>query len=328
MIVTHPTFADAPVLAARLGLKLFPVRLIPGPNGTLNKVPAVKGGHGYLDATDDPAVLAEWARQYPDAAIGVPCRPNGIIVLDDDSHIKGRGILAEWQVRLGGLSPTLPHTSIRGGKHLLFTDPGGKLIGRLGDDPGDDCEVKCNGYVVLTSLPDDWRTRLAPLPTPWIDAIRKPERAAARPNPAFHATASEWITTHADALGITGDAAGADHTKLFFPCPWQDEHTTGNGERDAALFVDDAGTIGFFCFHSHCQGRTIAEVAAALDLPDPFPEVVIDGIEEQERSAPLTEQRFAELLVARGGRDLRWVLERRRWYAWTSKCWEDSSLEE
>ena len=84
MIVNHPTFVDAPIIAARLGLKLFPVRLIPCSNGSLNKVPAIRGGHGYLDATDDVAVLTAWASAHPDAAIGVPCRPNGFIALDND----------------------------------------------------------------------------------------------------------------------------------------------------------------------------------------------------------------------------------------------------
>ena len=155
-------------------------------------------------------------------------------------------------------------------------------------------------------------------------AVRRRLAALASSN----ATASDWIATHAHSLRITGDAAGADHTKVFFPCPWIDEHTTGHNDREAALFVDDAGSVGFHCFHSHCQGRTVSDVAAALGLPDPFPEVVIEGVEEQERSGPLTEQRFAELLVARDGQDFRYVLERKRWYAWTGKCWGDSSLEE
>ena len=109
MIVNHPTFADAAALATRLGLKLFPVRLIPGPHGALNKVPAVKGGHGYLDASDDPAVLTGWATAYPRAAIGVPCRPNGFIALDNaasyDPPPLAPGAGATTTVTLDGAAP-------------------------------------------------------------------------------------------------------------------------------------------------------------------------------------------------------------------------------
>lgn len=43
-------------------------------------------------------------------------------------------------------------------------------------------------------------------------------------------------------------------------CPWESEHSHGNGPKDAALHVKDGKVVGFHCFHAHCAARTLRDV--------------------------------------------------------------------
>ena len=43
-------------------------------------------------------------------------------------------------------------------------------------------------------------------------------------------------------------------------CPWEAEHTHGNGAKDAALHVKDGRVVGFHCFHAHCAERTLRDI--------------------------------------------------------------------
>lgn len=59
-------------------------------------------------------------------------------------------------------------------------------------------------------------------------------------------------------------------------CPWESEHTHGNGEKDAALQVRDGKVVGFHCFHSHCADRTLRDIkkwfGIAVGLEHPLTE--------------------------------------------------------
>lgn len=57
--------------------------------------------------------------------------------------------------------------------------------------------------------------------------------------------------------------AEQDGDKLYIPCPWQSEHTTPNGPKDAVVFFDPAGQPkGFKCLHAHCANRHLKDVLA------------------------------------------------------------------
>src|SRR5258708_11383679 len=49
-------------------------------------------------------------------------------------------------------------------------------------------------------------------------------------------------------------------------CPWEAEHTHGNGTKDAALHVKDGKVVGFHCFHAHCAARTLRDVRTWFGL--------------------------------------------------------------
>jgi len=355
VIVNHPTFADAPALAVRLGLKLFPVRLVSTTKG-LNKVPA-HGGHGHLDATDDPAQLETWARQHAADAIGVPCRANGFDVVDDDAHHPPPPpavLLADLEATPLGPLDSLVHTSVGGGRQLWFRSAD---IPMRGKRKGEAFDYKANGYVVLTHLPDDWRAQLRPLPEPWLDFFRKADHATSPIN-ALPTTPVAFDNATLDAIVSTVAPSWTEGSRNFlalYLAGWllkagvpiedvrqvigalaaNDEQRPSRlsaVERTAAKLQRGEPAVGWSGLSSLVDEPT-ADALAAL-LPDT--EIIIEDVEERtteptsERTSyvHLTEQRFAELLVRRDGEDILWVLERDCWYAWTGKRWEASSLEE
>lgn len=87
--------------ATRLGWSVFPQH---------GKRPAIRGGHGYLDATTDPTQIARWWREYPNANIGVSCVASGILAVDiDDGQDWPQGLRCFIRQYTGG-----------GGTHLLY----------------------------------------------------------------------------------------------------------------------------------------------------------------------------------------------------------------
>ncbi len=94
------------------------------PNG---KVPAIQGGHGFKDASDDPKVLAAWREQYPDANWGMPTGAvSGYDVFDIDvpkpeegKTDDGRKAFMELE-RIHGEVNTRVVMTPSGGMHLYF----------------------------------------------------------------------------------------------------------------------------------------------------------------------------------------------------------------
>jgi len=62
-----------------------------------------------------------------------------------------------------------------------------------------------------------------------------------------------------------------DEITWAIPCPWKYNHTTGNGERDAAIIQHPPGRFfpAFHCFHAHCSELGLPDL---LDLLEVSPE--------------------------------------------------------
>ena len=63
--------------------------------------------------------------------------------------------------------------------------------------------------------------------------------------------------------------------KHFVRCPWEDEHTTPapRGGGDTLVFDGNTSTTGypgFYCAHSHCEGRYLKHVAGIWDDLDRY----------------------------------------------------------
>lgn len=154
---------------AGLGFCVFPVY----PN---SKHPAIE--KWQEKATCDPAVIAEWWAQRPDANIGAHPGASGHCVIDVDVKAGARGpeTLAELSSVLGALPPTMTMRTASSGLHLWFAGVGPSTIGRLGegiDTRGDRGFVVMPGssidgaeYVIDVDLdpaplPEAWSARLA-----------------------------------------------------------------------------------------------------------------------------------------------------------------------
>ncbi|MCV6986078.1 bifunctional DNA primase/polymerase [Mycobacterium shinjukuense] len=148
------------------------------------KVPAIAGGRGVLDATDDVATVARWwGGEHAGANIGGRV-PESMVVIDVDPRHGGNDSIARHERRHGRLPETLTTLSGRGdgGRHLFFRRPAGKLSGRrLG--PGLDVKTS-SGYTVLppsihAGTGQPYRRVVAPVAAPpaWLVALLLPERA-------------------------------------------------------------------------------------------------------------------------------------------------------
>jgi hypothetical protein len=132
------TGAAALAYAERLGWAVFPLA---------GKVPAVRGGRGYLDATADPETIASFWKRYPRSNIGVSCIGSGFIALDVDPRHGGDETLAEIESRYGSLPHTVRQHTGGGGLHILFGAPR-DLQARGSIGPGID--VKWRGSIVVS----------------------------------------------------------------------------------------------------------------------------------------------------------------------------------
>jgi hypothetical protein len=166
---------------ARGGLKVFPCK----PRG---KAPLSE--HGFHDATTDEQQIRAWWGETPDANIGLPMAPNGLVAIDVDRHNGNNGpaTLAGLIAEHGALPPTMEAQTGGDGRHLVYQQPEGKLVGKLG--PG--LDVKAEGYILAepsvhpsgkiyswTRHPETCPAVV--LPAAWLALLRKPEAPASTP---------------------------------------------------------------------------------------------------------------------------------------------------
>jgi putative DNA primase/helicase len=121
---------------ARQRLATFPLR--PGAKTPLTD-------HGHLDATTDPGVLTDWWGRWPDANVGIACRPSGLVVVDVDPRNGGDDSLADLERQYGSL-PATWRALTGGGVHAIFQAPGDVPLVDGALAPGID--LKANGYIV------------------------------------------------------------------------------------------------------------------------------------------------------------------------------------
>jgi putative DNA primase/helicase len=110
--------ATALAYAQDRGWPVFPTKLVPRRDGTLDKVPCIKWGKG---AARDPGTIREWWQRWPDAVISIPTGARtGIVILDIDCK-KGRNGFDTLADLGKAILPDTPmsHTP-SGGVHVYF----------------------------------------------------------------------------------------------------------------------------------------------------------------------------------------------------------------
>lgn len=196
---------EAALRYAKRGWHCFPCK----PN---SKAPATR--HGLHDATTVFAQLERMFAPMEAANVAVATgRASGIVVVDIDGD-EGHDSLARLEEQYGNLPATASTVTPRGGAHLFFKHPGGRVpcsTSRLGpaiDVRGD------GGYVLLPPsrvnrrpYEVDQQAKIATMP-PWLEGlcVMKPaERRRAVP-------AEEWITMV--RTGIPEGRRNADLTRF------------------------------------------------------------------------------------------------------------------
>ncbi len=141
--------------------------------------------HGFHAATLDPDRLAEMLRLHPRGLLAARTgAPSGTVVIDvDPPGIETMRML----ISEGVLPRTLAAVTGRGGYHLVYGHPGGKIMSGAGKGgPGVDIKAD-GGYVVappsvhpVTRRPYSWLgspgDELTPLPGFWTERLRESAR--------------------------------------------------------------------------------------------------------------------------------------------------------
>jgi hypothetical protein len=240
-----------------------------------DKAPATK--HGFKDATTDRAAIVNWWRRRPDANVAIATGLlSSLVVLDVDPRNGGDRELHELRRIHGDLPETLVADTGGGGVHYYFRLPEGSLrSGALA--PG--LDVKADGGYVLAPPsvhPSGggyrWQgnpnaVQLAACPDWIVEAMRHGKRSRGGRDVHDGADARDSsLGKQFEELGLLGQRLGDG--KRAVVCLWQDTHTTGAPlDSSTVLFpaTSPGGPGKFHCSHSHCEGKSVADVTQELE---------------------------------------------------------------
>lgn len=213
------------------GWEVFPLR---------GKIPAIKGGRGVLDATNDVVTVTKlWGKEYAGCNIGARV-PESMFVLDVDPRNGGADSLAALEAEHGALPETLTVVTGRGdgGTHRYFRRPQGKLSSRR---LGAGLDVKTDtGYCVMppsihpdTWNPYQWIQRPVAAPPEWLMDLLLP--AAVQPMLQPRKMTTFTGPSIADAFG-----AATSWSEILIPHRWT--LVSGDGDEDGSRWKHPAAT--------------------------------------------------------------------------------------
>lgn len=163
------------------------------------KIPAIgsaKGGKGVKDATTDVEVIAKWARDYPNANVGLACGEiAGFVVIDLDPRNGADKTLAALATKGRGFPDCPAARTGGGGAHLLFRHDARVINSKNKIGPGIDVKTT-GGYIVaapsFVKQPNDshgdghyrWIKHPRDVPVPrlpiWVASLLAPPPAPAK----------------------------------------------------------------------------------------------------------------------------------------------------
>lgn len=227
------------------------------------KHPRIKGG--VLSASNDPKVIGLWWEKWPDANIGLACKPSRVVVVDIDPRNDGDNTLVALERDQGTLPVTPTQLTGGGGLHYIYARPDVDTC--RGTTIPDGIDVKADGgYIVLAPS-----NHLSGRDYTW-DAGRHIGDIPIAPLPTFIANilrarseekTSNEIPVDMGFLGAAFTAAGwagrdLGNGRLSVQCPWESEHSSGmRYDGSTVVFAPNEGrnTGWFWCSHSHCQTK-------------------------------------------------------------------------
>lgn len=249
------TYADAVAYAER-GWPVFPC----APKG---KRPLT--ARGFKDATSASETIREMWAPWPDANVGVVTgKPSGFWVLDVDGD-EGSRSLDELQRTHGELPATAEARTGRGGKHLLFLHPGGRIRNRTCVRPGLDIRGD-GGYIIAPSsqtvAPYDWardprEVTIAPA-TGWMLTLVQAHLTGVSHPPGVPRAG---IEVAADVVAYAGAAFARELAEIARARVGERNHILNRAAFALAPFVRDGQLDG------DLVRRCLSEIAIAKGLP-------------------------------------------------------------
>ena len=282
--------------------------------------PCVAGGkspltkHGFLDATTDAAALRLWSKKWPDANLAIPTgERNGLLVLDIDMDLakgkNGEASLSNLTAKYGQLPSTTEVRTPRGGRHIYFKHPGGKVASRS-NHPASNLDIRADGGYILippsrTSHGEySYLNHLAPVDCPdWLlelliegtvdtPNITVPNSVAAIRDALRFISAEDYDTWTRIGMAIHSQLPNEDGLGLWDEwsktCP--EKYDQRQLPKKWASFSDRSGgvTLGtlFDLAKKSGWGRSIdSETPLAFEpfpvdaLPEPYRSLVVQGAE-------------------------------------------------
>lgn len=143
---------------ARAGVRVFPCDARPkekDPNSP-TKRPLVEW---TKDATVDEDRLASWWERWPNALVGLPAGPAGLVIIDADRHGGPDGVAAfEALAASHGLPAGPVVETLSGGRHYYFSMPAGEALGNSRGTLPAGVDVRgAGGFVAAAGA--EWRGR-------------------------------------------------------------------------------------------------------------------------------------------------------------------------
>lgn len=274
-----------------------------------DKIPL--GGMGLTHATKEASVIDEWwGKKWPDGSIAVLTGlESGIIVLDVDLKTGGYESLKD----LPPIPNTLTANTGGGGKHFVFQHPGFH-IGNSTSKIGGGLDIKGDGayIVVAPSIHasgkeyqwENWGTPVAPSPGWLLDKIK----AA-----ATHKKSSKPGKELAIAEGSRNDTLFREACSM-----------RARGLSEATITASIEALNKEQCDPPLPPEELRQIVANACKYePDANQAVVIGG-----NTYSATDVGNAKLLIKRHGENLRYCPERKSWFVWNDKVWQEDTTRE
>jgi len=253
-------FVEAADLYVSFGFKVFPL-------GHGSKLPAIKGGKGFKDATDNPQIIDAWARRYPKCNIAISTgEPSGIVVIDVDPRNGGFASISKL-AGSGNLFPACPTAKTgNNGRHMYFRLPDGLKSSKDRLGPGIDVK-STGGYVVAAP---SWIAPTEAGPGGTYQWLVSPETIAIPPLPRW---AVERLIPKAKALPKFETMQTAEAAARSLEGMARKLAAAGQGQRNnllnwAAYTVGSLIREGKLSSVLADQRLTQAALAAGLTLPE------------------------------------------------------------
>lgn len=262
--------------------------------------------NGVKDASNDPATVAEWSKQYPVTNVAVATGDAyGFFALDIDLKSGGPENLAKLEAEFGPLPATVEENTGGGGRHLLFRSDGRPVKNRTHKGairPG--VEVKGDGgYIVVAPSIHASGRRYE-----WVEGRAPWEIEIAE--------APEWL------IELMFQEP-AKVQKIIHGQASDEEGLIAEGGRNVAVtrLAGQLRRIGM-------EEERLRETLGAFNQSSCVPPLdqsevdrIVDSICRYEPVFPLTDLGNAERLVHHYGHHVRYVADSKRWLYYDGVRW-------